>query len=62
MNKSFGSITDSIFYLSIEKGYMKRKIDISFGKSYAGTIAGMLILVGKWVIMMHVRNPFYKYE
>lgn len=57
MNKAFGSITNSVFYLSIQNQYYDNtKRWVSFGKTYQGTIFGLIAFTGKYTILFHIRN------
>lgn len=62
-HRSIGSITDSRFWLSIQRRpFNIRRWFIGFGKTYVGTTHGICIIVPGFSILGHIRDTNLKHE
>jgi len=57
---TIGSITDSVFFLTIEKPNYFR--GISFMRSYVGVVINFMIGTPTHYLQAHIRNPFFNYK
>lgn len=54
---SLGDITDSILWISIErKPFAYWRWQLSFGPTYVGTFAGLVVSTPCFVVIAHLRN------
>ena len=55
---SLGHIANSRAYLSVERQPYDygHKFWVSFGKTYNGTIAGIVARIGAYVLLAHIRS------
>lgn len=62
MKLSIGNITKSILYISVQPTKYGKRLSVSFGKTFVGTVAGLFVFAFGHSLMAHIRNPFFDYS